>query len=135
MNVLIDTKVMVSAVSPFSPYHFIFKALQNEKFTLLISTEIYLEYREVIQVKSKKENLEYLEGIILNGENVKVVEPAFRWNMIKADEDDNNFVDCAVAGNADYLVTNDNHFNILRTISFPKVKVITAEDFLDILNK
>lgn len=134
MNVLLDTNVMVSALSPFSPYHFIFKALQSEKFTLLISTEIYLEYLEVIQAKSRKENLEYLEGIIFNADNVKVIEPAFRWNIIKVDEDDNKFVDCAIAGNADYLVTNDNHFGILKTIPFPKLNVISADDFLNVLN-
>lgn len=133
MRVLIDTNVMVSAISPFSPYHLIFKALQHEIFTLLISTEIYLEYLEVIEVKSRRENLEYLEGIILHGENVELVEPSFRWNLITADEDDNKFVDCAIAGNADYLVTADKHFNILKTTPFPKITILTPEDFIKII--
>jgi uncharacterized protein len=133
MKVVIDTNVLVSAISPFSPYHVIFKALQDEKFTLLISTEIYLEYLEVIQMKSRKENLEYLEGIILQGDNVELSEPTFRWNLIKADEDDNKFVDSAIAGNADCIVTDDKHLNVLNAIPFPRVLVVNAGDFIKML--
>jgi predicted nucleic acid-binding protein len=39
----------------------------------------------------------------------------------------------AVAGNADYLVTNDAHFNEVKNLRFPKVNIISAEGFLDIL--
>jgi len=134
MKVVIDTNVLVSAISPFSPYHAIFKALQHEKFTLLISTEIYLEYLEVIEMKSRKENLEYLEGIILHGDNIEMSEPTFRWNLIKADEDDNKFVDSAIAGNADYIVTDDKHFKVLKAIPFPRVLVVNSEDFIKMLN-
>ena len=50
------------------------------------------------------------------------------------DKDDNKFADCAIAGNADYLVTNDSHFNVLKTIGFPKITIITIDEFLAILN-
>ena len=53
--------------------------------------------------------------------------------MIKNDPDDNKFFDIAVAGNADYLVTNDAHFNVVKQVSFPSVKIITADEFLEIL--
>jgi DUF1016 N-terminal domain len=36
-------------------------------------------------------------------------------------EDDNKFVDIAIASNADYIITNDKHFKILSKISFTKV--------------
>ncbi|MBC8180569.1 PIN domain-containing protein [candidate division KSB1 bacterium] len=47
------------------------------------------------------------------------------------DEDDNKFVDCAISSNADFIVTNDRHFNILKNIEFPKVNVINVDDFLN----
>jgi predicted nucleic acid-binding protein len=34
---------------------------------------------------------------------------------------------------ADYIVTNDKHFNILKQIEFPKVNCITIEEFMEIL--
>lgn len=50
-----------------------------------------------------------------------------------ADPDDDKFVDCAIAGNADFIVTNDRHFRVLKGIKFPKVKVITLEEFFEML--
>ena len=43
--------------------------------------------------------------------------------------DDNKFVDCAVAADAEYIVTNDTHFNDLKEIDWPKVSVITIKEF------
>lgn len=57
----------------------------------------------------------------------------FRFNLIQQDPDDNKFVDCAIASNAKYIVTEDHHFDILKHISFPRVEVITLKDFIDTL--
>jgi len=53
--------------------------------------------------------------------------------MLTKDVDDNKFFDATVASVADYLVTNDKHFDLVKTIGFPKIKVISADDFLHIL--
>ncbi|HET7898075.1 MAG TPA: PIN domain-containing protein, partial [Flavisolibacter sp.] len=58
----------------------------------------------------------------------------YHWNAITADPDDNKFFDAAVAANADYLVTNDSHFNEAKNISFPKLSIISAAAFLDLLS-
>ena len=65
--------------------------------------------------------------------NVEKVEPFFQVRLIESDVDDNKFVDCAFASNAHYVVTDDKHFNILKTIDFPKIPVISAEEFRDFL--
>lgn len=56
-------------------------------------------------------------------------------NLIHADSDDNKFVDCAIAGNADYIVTDDKHFDELKNIDFPKVNIITTEGFLKLISE
>lgn len=61
--------------------------------------------------------------------NVNHIEPFFHLNLITADPDDNKFVDCAFAGNAHYIVTNDRHFRVLQKIEFPTISTITAEVF------
>jgi hypothetical protein len=43
------------------------------------------------------------------------------------------YFDCGIAGQADYLVTEDKHFNILATIDFSKLQVINASVFVDLL--
>lgn len=45
--------------------------------------------------------------------------------------DDNKFVDCAIAGRVKYVVTKDKHFSILKDIPFPKVEIISIDDFLE----
>ena len=55
----------------------------------------------------------------------------FNLNLITNDEVDNKFADCAFAANADYIVTNDKDFNVLKRIGFPKINVVTIDEFKD----
>lgn len=57
--------------------------------------------------------------------------PYYSWNLITNDPDDNKFVDCAIAANAEYIITEDKHFDILHTIGFPQVVPISAMDFIN----
>ena len=52
--------------------------------------------------------------------------------MVKQDEDDNKFVDCAFACQADYIVTDDNHFSEIADAPFPKFQIIGLEIFANI---
>ena len=70
---------------------------------------------------------------ISNAPNVESVTPAYHFNLIKADPDDNKFVDCAITAGATYIVSNDRHFNELQRYDFPKVDVRTLAEFLDIV--
>jgi len=45
------------------------------------------------------------------------------------DEDDNKFVDCAIAANADYFIAHDKDFNILKQTDFPKINVVNLNEF------
>jgi len=58
----------------------------------------------------------------------------YKWSLIKTDEEDNKFIDCAVASNADFIATNDMHFNALRTIEFPFIEVMDISGFRKILS-
>jgi len=57
----------------------------------------------------------------------------FKWLLLVNDEDDDKFADCAVSGNADFIVTDDKHFNTLKNVEFPAIKVIKTQDFLEII--
>ena len=51
---------------------------------------------------------EVIVNAIVNNENTIRVSPSFFFNLIQADPDDNKFIDCAVCGNAEYIVSNDD---------------------------
>ena len=58
----------------------------------------------------------------------------YSWNLITEDEDDNKFVDCALNSNANLLVTQDNHFNILTRIDFPRIQIASIAHFKKIIS-
>lgn len=64
--------------------------------------------------------------------NMERIEVYYKWNLIR-DADDNKFSDCTVAAGADYLVTQDKDFNALKEVEFPKISVISIEEFKSIL--
>jgi predicted nucleic acid-binding protein len=70
--------------------------------------------------------------MLLKSPNVIQVIPYYKWNLISTDPDDNKFVDCALNAGADYIVTNDKHFKILRKIDFPQIKVVNIDAFMKI---
>ena len=67
--------------------------------------------------------------LLLFLENVVLVTPFFKWDLIVGDSDDNKFVDCYLISNSDVLVSHDKHFDILKEIDFPKVHVIQIDEF------
>ena len=62
--------------------------------------------------------------------NVLRKDSYYRFRLIRQDEDDNKFVDCAIISGADYIVSEDSHFRILESIPFPKINVIRLDDFI-----
>lgn len=41
------------------------------------------------------------------------VSPTYRFRSITADPEDDKFADCAIAAEADYIITSDRHFDAL----------------------
>ncbi len=56
-------------------------------------------------------------------------EVYYDFRLILEDDDDNKFVNCAIASNAIVLVSNDRHFQVLKTVDFSKVDVLTVGEF------
>jgi len=71
--------------------------------------------------------------LIVDLSNVKHINTFYDFHLLK-DEDDNKFVDCAIAANAHFIVSHDKDFNILKNIEFPKINVINVEEFKRELN-
>ncbi len=127
-------KLLFAILPKGSRYRPIFDAYRQGKFGLAISTEILNEYAEIFSQRMTAEISDNIVSLILKQPNTLKTEIYYRWLLITADYDDNKFVDTAVSANADYIVTVDKHFNVLKTISFPSLKTIGIDDFLEMLN-
>ena len=130
MKIVLDTNVLLISLPTKSKYRPIFDYLINGEFELVISNEIISEYVEIIEQKTNEIIANNVIELLLSLENVLKVEVYFKWGLIKNDYDDNKFVDCAISSEAKYIVTNDKHFNILKDIQFPKVNIISIDNFL-----
>ena len=128
--VVIDTNCLLQIIARKSPYRPIWEAFLQRKFTLCVSNEILEEYQEILEEQTTARIAENIILLILNKKNVSFIDPYFRMNLIVEDPDDNKFVDCAFAANADYLVSEDHHFKILESIPFPKLNLVTMDMFL-----
>ena len=105
----------------------------NGKFDLLLSNDILSEYTEVIERKANAIVASNIAEMLLNLDNLSKVEVYFAWRLIGNDPDDNKYVDAAIVGAADFIVSNDQHFKILKSVDFPKVNVIRIDEFLSII--
>jgi len=133
MKIVLDTNSILVTLSKKSPYRPIFDAIINDKITLLVSNEILMEYAEIIEKRANSIVATNVVEFLVQAKSVKKIEIYYKWHLIEKDADDNKFVDCAVSGNANYLVTDDKHFSQLYKVNFPAVKVIKTKDFLNLL--
>ena len=101
-RLVLDTNSLIQCIARRSHYHAIWLSLLDGRNSLCVSNEILEEYEEIY----------------------------YHFNLITVDFDDNKFVDCAVAGNAKFIVTEDHHYDILQKIDFPKVEIIKLDEMM-----
>lgn len=127
--VVLDTNCLIQILGMHSKYRFLWSEFMSYRYTLCISNEILHEYEEILSQKASPLVADMFLKVLARSKNVIRKDPYFSFNLIASDVDDNKFVDCAIVCGADYIVSNDAHFNCLRNHPFPVVKVISLEDF------
>lgn len=129
LRLVIDTNIFIAIIGRKSPFRWIFDCLIQGKIKLCVSNEILFEYREMLARKTNEEVAENVIEFLSISPFVEKTEIYFNFRLISNDADDNKFVDCAIAANAEYLVSNDRHFQPLKTIDFPKVAILKLQEF------
>lgn len=134
-KIVLDTNCLVSSLKRTSYYYPIWRDFIAGKYCLCFTDDILNEYQEIIEERiGSAEIASNVISAIQNRSNTKHIEVYFRFELIQADKDDNKFVDCAIKADAKFIVSNDKHFNVLKTIPFPRVEVIDILRFLEELN-
>ena len=132
-RVVLDTNCLLISLSRRGAYYTVWKEFFSEKYILCYTNEILSEYEEILSQKMGG----YIAGnvikAIISRKNTVRLDVHFRFNLIQADPDDNKFVDCAIAANASFIVSQDHHFDVLHAIDFPKVELIGIDEFVSLL--
>jgi uncharacterized protein len=133
MRIVLDINILLVSFSKKSPLYWIWQSLLKRKFVLCVTTDILLEYEEIITRHMSAATATAVLDAITDLPNLQLVNKYVFWRMIESDPDDNKFVDCAVACNAKYIVSEDKHFRVLTDIPFPKVEVIGVGVFQELM--
>ncbi|MBS3126006.1 putative toxin-antitoxin system toxin component, PIN family [Candidatus Woesearchaeota archaeon] len=129
MRAVLDTNIFVSGIHWSGASEKVLRAWFLDNFKLISSTDIVDEFVKTMisfKVPMKIEDILWWESLIL--EKSELVMPRKKVNAVKDDPDDDKFIEAALEGKADYVVTQDRH--LLRVKEFGGVKIVTPEEFL-----
>lgn len=118
-------------LSAHGDYYSAWQAYRRGEYMLCVSNEILNEYQEIIERVANAAVAANVVNAIIRSPHTLFFTPQFRFHLIEQDSDDNKFVDCAIIANADYIVSEDSHFQVLRTIAFPSVRVFRLDEFIE----
>ena len=132
--VVLDTNCLIQILPSKSLYHKIWTDFLEGKYRLCVSNEILSEYEEILAIHTSPQVAHNVVEAIAHHPKICYRESYFHFHLLSdIDKDDDKFVDCAITANADYIVTEDSHFNHLKQIPFPQLNVITLDEFNDSL--
>ncbi|MFH1181615.1 MAG: putative toxin-antitoxin system toxin component, PIN family [Candidatus Woesearchaeota archaeon] len=129
MRAVLDTNIFISGIHWAGSPREVLWAWYSGKFELVTSPAILDELSETLstfRIIISQERLERWRNAI-TGKSI-IVTPT---NLIRAvqDPDDNKFIEAAVEGNADFIVSKDKH--LLELKKYDKIEILTPEEFLE----
>jgi putative PIN family toxin of toxin-antitoxin system len=131
LRLVVDTNVLVSAaLEPEGLPRAVLTIAVTRPAKLYISPEILDEYRRVLARREFRLGRGFRQGLLhLITNRARLVRPS-RTLEVARDPDDNIFLECADAADADYLVTgNSKHFPGY----WKRTKVVSPREFMDIV--
>ena len=129
MLVVVDTNVFISGIFWPGPSSKILELWVKGVIRLLVSEDILTEYIRVIDEMASERNQSALgnKWSTFIVQNAIILEaPAISDDC--RDPDDNKFIDCAVAGQARYLISGDKALLELKKVF--EIPVMTPSNFL-----
>ena len=133
VKIVLDTNAVISALGRKSPYKIVINKLLEDKYDLFVTTDILLEYEEIIAQLHNPTIAETFLEVLSVLPNVHQSTVYYHFLLITHDAEDDKFADCAIAQGVHYLVTDDKHYNVLVNLGFPKVNLLKIKEFRDLL--
>ncbi len=135
MRAVLDTNVLISSVISTGVPHDIVVAGFNGEYQIIVSVPTLQEFRDTLlkypdrfhldqdEVQQEVETIRYF---------AEFVDPDVDISAVADDPDDDKFLEAAVAGDVDHLVSGDTHLLDLDT--FRGIDIITPRMFYERLD-
>lgn len=137
LKLVVDTNLFVSGlILKRGAPNELLNSWRRGDFLLLITHEIIDEIKRVLRYPriARKYNISEADieelTVLLETEAV-TLNPNVTLTIVKDDPDDDKFIECAVTGKADYIVTGDSHLLSLRRVN--DISIVSVNDYFNLL--
>lgn len=128
-RIVLDTNILISAgIWDYSIAHKLIEAAIDRGTEIFTSPFIIEEFQEVMKRDFEASEESVAKRTLFVMKFARMVYPVLSYSVVKEDPDDNKIVECAVAAEADYIITYDKH--LLALISFMGIKIINPIEAL-----
>ena len=131
-RVVFDTNILFSSVGWLGSPHHCVQAARQGRCLSLTSEAILAEFTEKLQLKRGFDSAKATEAADEIRSFSRTIITSGTLRVIADDPDDDAVLECAVAGQADYLVSGDRH--LLALSRYQNIQIIRAADFLALLH-
>jgi len=134
VRVVIDTNVFISSFFGGIPKEII-NLWKNGKLILCLSQNIVEEYIEVLNrlgLKDKKE-IQKLTKLFAEGYNSIFTAKIPRIKVVKDDQDDDKFLECAIALDSKIIISGDKHLKEIK--KYIDIEIVSPRKFIDLYDK
>jgi len=128
MKVVKDTNVLISGIFWKGQPNKVLNLWKEGKITPVISADMVSEFTRVMndfKIQLPQSMIRQCTNLILR--NSIMIEPKERISVVKDDSADNMFIEASVAGDAEYIISQDKH--LLKLKSYKRVKIVNPEEF------
>lgn len=139
MKVVLDANVYVSSMvnNQGNPKR-IMAMWERGDFYVLVSESIIDEVGHVLRypriVKRHKQDEKAIKRFLkLLASEAVIVEPAAALDVVQEDESDNRYLECAIEGKAQYVVSGDQH--LLKLGEYKGIVIVPPAAFVALLER
>lgn len=130
---VLDTNIIISSALG-GALVLILERWDRGEFTVIVTSDILREYFEVLnrpKFRLKQETVDKITRYIYQFS--EFVIPEERIKLIEADPADDKFLEAAIAGKVDFIVSGDNH--LLELKEFRSIPILSGHEFMDWLKE
>ena len=138
MKAVLDTNVWLSAAFWEGEAFKLVSTIQRRKIEVIVTKKILLEIVEVLNKEAKFQKFikdrklaigDLLRTITSLG---KLIDSKTRLSIVKEHSSDNKFVECAIDGKAEFIVSYDKH--LLKLKEYKGIKILSPTKYMRMLN-
>ncbi len=131
-KVVLDTNIIISVFGWSGKSRKIFELVLDNQIELITSPQLILELKRVSEYPKfsfSNQLKKRITNLILEISTIVTTET--QSDIIKDDSSDNRFLEAALYGDTDFIITGDKH--LLNLKEYKGIRILTAAEFLESL--